>query len=183
MNYRQKAELFLQRFKARTDVYGMKWVSNKQKKADGTPIVGYAPQCENFWEDVCHIKTKSGTPCSNCEHQQFKPVTVETALKHIKGQEQHLYYLVDPSANTVNFAAMDFDKKPGKEEKGYDFVDVERCARVLEAYGVPHAIARSTTALHHALSQSRQSHGSKSCVIASCCSQSLVAGTSMNFCT
>ena len=94
MDFKRKASIFLKRFKGRTDVYGKKWIS-KETRADGSTIAGYAPQCENFWKDVCHIKTKSGKSCSECEHQQYKSVNEEVALRHIRGEEEHIYYMID----------------------------------------------------------------------------------------
>ena len=145
MDYKHKVQIFMKKFKGRMDVYGKKWVSKTSTRADGTALSGYAPHCENFWKDVCHIKNKSGVTCGSCEHQKYVPVTEETVLKHIKGEEQHLYYLVDHTDNTVSFAAIDFDCKPGKEDRGHKFEDVSRCADVLKGWGVPYAIARSTT--------------------------------------
>lgn len=149
MDYNRKAQIFMKKFHGRRDIYGKKWVSKEQTRADGTPLVGYAPQCANFWEDVCHIKNKTGISCSECSHQQYNPVTEEVVLKHIRGEEEHLYYLINPEDNTVWFSAIDFDCKPGKEEKGYTFSDVSKCSKVLKDWGVPHAIARSTTSGYH----------------------------------
>ena len=145
MKYSKKAEIFMRKFRGRTDIYGKKWVSKEKTRSDGTPLAGYAPQCANFWEDVCHIKNKTGISCSECKYQKYNPVTPEVVIKHIKGEEQHLYYLIDPNTNTVWFSAIDFDCKPGKEHLGYKFEDVQQCIEVLKDWGVPHAVARSTT--------------------------------------
>lgn len=145
MDYKNKARIFMRKFKGRSDIYGKKWMSKDKTKKDGTPLVGYAPQCANFWEDVCHIKNKTGISCSECEHQKYNPVTEDVVIKHIKGEEEHIYYLIDPIDNTVNFSAIDFDCKPGKEAAGYTFEDVKLCSVILKDWGIPHAIARSTT--------------------------------------
>lgn len=146
MDYKKKAQLFLDVFQARQDVYGKKWVSSTQTKKDGSPLVGYAPQCENFWKDICYIKTKTaGKTCGNCEHQRYSQVTIESVIRHIKGEEEQCFYVIDPATNMVAFGAMDFDCKPGKEDRGHTFEDVSRCVTVLEEWGVLFHIARSTT--------------------------------------
>lgn len=146
MDYKKKAQLFLDVFQARQDVYGKKWVSSTQTKKDGSPLVGYAPQCDNFWKDICYIKTKTaGKTCGNCEHQRYSQVTIESVIRHIKGEEEQCFYVIDPATNMVAFGAMDFDCKPGKEDRGHTFEDVARCVAVLEEWGVLFHIARSTT--------------------------------------
>ena len=150
MELKQKAQLFRKRFHGRQDVYGKKVALKTITSADGKIPTIYAPQCGKFWDDVCYLKNRvPGKECGNCEHKQYIQVTDEIVMKHIKGEEEHIYYLIDPHDNTVYFAAVDFDCKPGKEDKGYTFEDVVAVAQHLKSWGIPYAIARSTTAGFH----------------------------------
>jgi hypothetical protein len=140
MDYRQKARIFRDRFYGRQDVYGPQWVSVKE---DGTPIKGYNPACANIWKDKCHIKLKDGISCTDCEIKSFIPVSDETVLKHIRGEEPQMHYMLQPDGS-IKFGAFDFDYKPGKEHLGYTFEDAQKVIAVLKEWGMPYGIARST---------------------------------------
>lgn len=137
----EKINLFTARFSPRQDVYGRAWESLSK---EGKLIKGYAPVCDNFWADVCHIKKKDGKTCATCVNKKYTPVSDESVWRHISGEEAHTYYLLQQDG-TVKFLAMDFDSKPHAPEKGYTFTDVKVVSDFLVSEGVPHGIARSTT--------------------------------------
>lgn len=145
MELQQKIGLFRERFYGRQDVYGKQWIAQKE---DGTQVRGYAPVCGNLWKEFCHLRLKDGVQCIKCEHRRWAPVTDDSVLRHIQGEEAHIYYVLQTDA-TIKFGAMDFDMKPGKEEKGYSFQEVKGVSDLLKEYGVPHYIARSTGAGYH----------------------------------
>jgi hypothetical protein len=144
MDWNIKARLFRERFYGRQDVYGRLW----EIRRDGKELHGYAPVCDNRWQDFCHLKNKSAIPCSSCEHQKWTPVSDESVISHIQGEEAHIYYVLLPNS-TIRFGAIDFDMKEGKEDKGYDFQDVSRTSNILGELGVSHHIARSTGRGYH----------------------------------
>jgi hypothetical protein len=125
-------------------VYGRLW----EMRRDGKELRGYAPVCDNRWQDYCHLKNKSATPCSSCDHQKWTPVSDESVIAHIKGDETHIYYVLLQDG-TIKFGAIDFDMKEGKEDKGYGFKDVKRTSVILRELGVDHHIARSTGGGYH----------------------------------
>lgn len=144
MDWKTKAKLFRERFYGRQDVYGRLWEVRK----DGKELRGYSPVCDNRWQDFCHLKTKSPTPCSSCEYQKWTPVSDDTVLSHIRGEEAHIYYVLLKDG-TIMFGAIDFDMKEGKEDKGYSFDDVHTASKILRELGVNHHIARSTGRGYH----------------------------------
>lgn len=137
MNDKLKAQLHLDLFRGRRDVYGRQKVTQDGKKL-------YFPVCKNFWdENLCHIRKKDGVQCMNCKAKAYDPVTEKTVLKHIKGEESQLTYLLQEDG-MVYFAALDLDQKPGKEGKGHNFEDAKKIIEVLKAWGIHYRIARST---------------------------------------
>ncbi len=145
MDLKRKLQLYRELFYSRQDVFGRRWESLTD---DGGKRSGYAPVCQNFWTAGCHIKNKTGTRCDGCEIKKYTPVSEESVLRHIKGDEVQIQYVLQTDG-TIKFGAVDFDYKPGKEDKGYTFADVKRFMNVLEAWGIPHVTARSTTEGFH----------------------------------
>lgn len=144
MNLSDKIRIYRERFFGRQDVYGRKWT---KRQDDGEIIKGYAPVCSNLWKPGCHIRLKDGISCTNCEIREYNPVSDETVMKHITGQEEHLHYIVHPDGMAY-FAAFDFDQKPGKEKQGHNWNDVKITSQILSELGIPHIIARSTGTEH-----------------------------------
>lgn len=144
MELSEKIKLYRRLFNGRQDVYGKQWV----RQFDGKEIKGYAPACDNFFKDFCHLKTKSGTGCASCEHKKWTPVSDESIRKHIEGEEVHIQYVLHPDG-TLLFGSMDFDVKPGKEHLGHGFDAVEKVIKILRSDGVDYHIARSTTGGFH----------------------------------
>lgn len=136
MKDKQKAALFMDIFWGRRDVYGRQKISEDGKR-------NFFPVCKNFWAEGCHIRLKDGKHCATCKIKEHEPVTEKSVLKHIKGEEQQIQYVLLEDG-TVRFAAVDFDYKEGKEAKGYTFEDVQKIAAVLKEWGVHYRIARST---------------------------------------
>ncbi len=64
-------------FQGRTDVYPIRWESQKTGK------VGYSPVCVNEWRaGVCD---KPRVKCSNCSNQLLKPLTDVIVFEHLAG--------------------------------------------------------------------------------------------------
>lgn len=141
MSYKDKAALFMGRFKGRPDVYGKQHISKEGKRA-------FYPVCANFWADGCHIKLKDHITCADCKIKKHDAVSESSVLKHIKGDEQQITYVLQEDFH-IWFGALDFDCKPGKESEGYYFKDVALTSEVLTKFKIKHYIARSTGAGFH----------------------------------
>lgn len=144
MDEKRKVELFRNRFYGRQDLYGRKWYMQDETQTRS----GYAPVCEHHWKDFCHRKLKDGVQCSQCSNRSWAPVTEDSVLKHIRGEEEHIFYVLQTDG-TIKFGAIDFDMKPGKEDIGHTFEDVVRVSKLISSYGIAHYIARSTTHGYH----------------------------------
>ena len=145
MDLAKKVEIFRSRFRGRQDVYGR---ARKVDDAKGQVRTAYSPVCNNLWAEFCHLERKTGVDCSDCEHQAWDPVTAENVADHICGSQMHNYYLM-LEGGVVHFAAVDFDVKPGKEDKGYDFFEVQKVCAILKTQGIAYGIARSSSAGYH----------------------------------
>lgn len=137
----------MSRFHGRHDVYGRQTESPPDPET-GIIKKGYAPVCDNFFKPQCHIRLKDGITCAKCEIKAYTPVSEETVLKHIRGDEYQLHYVVQEDG-TIHFGAFDFDLKPGKEERGFTFPEIAPVLKVLKELGVPYGIARSTGLGYH----------------------------------
>ena len=136
------AQLFLKRFAGRTDAYGVKWYG-KVDPVTGDRKMGYTPSCANHWADFCHLKIKDGIMCADCKNKSYVHINAETILKHIKGEEEQMIYVLR-EGSTIRFGAIDIDYKKGKEEKGYTWEDVHEIHELLDQWKIPHGLARST---------------------------------------
>ena len=144
MNDQEKARLYLERFAARHDVYGVKWSS---VRADGTTVSQYSPRCLKLWSDGCGLKT-GAFRCDTCEIKQYEQVSEETVLRHIRGENEQIQYMLFPDG-TVRYAALDWDKKVGKEARGIEWPTVKAAADIMAGWGLTAANARSTSLGHH----------------------------------
>ncbi|MDD4927808.1 MAG: hypothetical protein PHP85_00850 [Gallionella sp.] len=129
-----KVALFMRLFRGRTDVYLIRWESQKTGK------VGYSPVCVNEWRaGVCD---KPRVKCSNCSHQLLKPLTDVIVFDHLAGKHTIGVYplLTD---DTCHFLAADFDKADWRE-------DVRAFALSCREMGVPASveISRSGKGAH-----------------------------------
>ena len=141
MDNQEKARIFLKRFFGRQDVYGVKWYSPNGRS-------GYKPVCRNYGQDFCHIKLKDKVSCSDCAHKEYPRIDEESVLRHILGEEEHIYYMLLPDS-TIKFGAIDFDYKEGKENEGYTWEDVKKVSDFLRGWSIEHHVARSTTKGFH----------------------------------
>ena len=129
-----KVALFMRLFRGRTDVYPIRWESQKTGK------VGYSPVCVNEWRaGVCD---KPRVKCSNCSNQLLKPLTDVIVFEHLAGKHTIGVYplLTD---DTCHFLAADFDEADWRE-------DVSAFAQSCREMGVPAAleISRSGNGAH-----------------------------------
>lgn len=136
MSYKEKAALFMDKFRGKPDVYGKQHINKDGRK-------GFSPVCENFWTDGCNIKLRNHIGCAECKIKKYKAVSEDTVLKHIRGEEAHIQYVLQDDFY-IWFGALDFDCKPGKESEGYYFKDVKNTSDALTKFGIKHYIARST---------------------------------------
>jgi hypothetical protein len=121
-------------FRGRTDVYPIRWESQKTGK------VGYSPVCVNEWRaGVCD---KPRVKCSNCSNQLLKPLTDVIVFEHLAGKHTIGVYplLTD---DTCHFLAADFDEADWRE-------DVRAFAQSCREMGVPAVleISRSGNGAH-----------------------------------
>ena len=140
-----KCRVWTMRFKGRMDVYAKQRIA---KTEEGKEVRNFYPVCDNFWSQHCHIKTKDGIQCSECKIKQYAPITDDSVIKHIRGDEQHGIFVLQPGEDgqggVVDFFAVDFDFKVGRESKGHTFEDVCKYTKCLQTYQIPYGIARST---------------------------------------
>lgn len=151
MTENEKASLLMARFRGRQDVFAVAWTSAPDES--GNVRKGYTPSCENKWQVknniTCYLKkAQPGKSCSNCEIHAYTPVTTESVLRHIHNIERQACYLLLPDG-TSWFGAVDFDMKPGKENEGYSFEDVQKFCATLERLQIPYGLARSSNSGHH----------------------------------
>ncbi len=118
--------LFRSLFCGREDAYPVRWEGRKGNS-------GYSPACANEWNrPFCR---KPHVKCSECENQDLKPVTDEVIRGHLLGEHTvGVYPLL--SDETCWFLAVDFDKKPWRE-------DVAIFLRTCNEIGVSVALERS----------------------------------------
>lgn len=101
----EKIALFRRLFHGRDDVYAKRWYSEKLQKG------GYAPVCENEWQDgLCN---KKAYKCSKCPNRKLASLSDKAVYAHLSGKDSlcrdviGLYpMLLDESCF---FLVMDFD--------------------------------------------------------------------------
>ena len=103
----EKITLFRRLFKGRTDVYPLRWESQKTGKS------GYSPVCNNEWRPgVCH---KPRVKCGDCNHRDLAPLTEQAIYKHLTGDSTIGVYPMLPD-ETCHFLAADFDEAEWKSD-------------------------------------------------------------------
>ncbi len=102
-----KITIFRNLFRGRTDVYPVRWTSQKSGKS------GYSPACANEWRPgVC---AKPRVKCAECNNRSLLPVTDETIYNHLSGKITiGVYPLL--FENYCWFLAVDFDKAEWRED-------------------------------------------------------------------
>ena len=98
----EKAGIFKDLFRGRTDVYAKYWLSRKTGKS------GYSPVCKNEWAPkICQ---RVSIKCSDCPHRELMPFDEPVVLKHLSGSHiAGIYPLLD--GDVCYFLAVDFDNE------------------------------------------------------------------------
>ncbi len=128
-----KIKLFRSLFRGRTDVFPVRFESERTGKA------GYSPACANEWvRGVCE---KPRIRCVDCPNRRFIPVTDEVIRWHLSGRDSQgrdfvmgVYPMLPDE--TCHFLAADFDKESWREDAGA-FLDTCRL------FSLPAALERS----------------------------------------
>ena len=134
LNTDEKVAIFRRLFRGRTDVYPVRWESQKTGKS------GYAPACANEWRHgVCN---KPRIKCSDCSNRLLNPLSDAVIYKHLAGDLTIGVYplLTD---DTCHLLAVDFDEAEWKE-------DAKAFVHSCDELGVPAAleISRSGNGAH-----------------------------------
>lgn len=134
LNTDEKVAVFRRLFRGRTDVYPVRWESQKTGKS------GYAPACANEWRHgVCN---KPRIKCSDCSNRLLNPLSDVVIYKHLAGDHTVGVYplLTD---DTCHFLAVDFDEAEWKD-------DAKAFIHSCDELGVPVAleISRSGNGAH-----------------------------------
>ena len=94
-------ELFMKLFTGRQDVFPKRWENRKGRS-------GYSPACRNEW--VSGVCEKPRVKCTDCDNQDFIPLTPEIIRDHLNGRITiGIYPLLKDEA--CCFLAIDFDKE------------------------------------------------------------------------
>lgn len=128
----EKIRFFRSLFRGRTDVYALRWHSEKTQKS------GYSPVCANEWQPgLCE---KGRVPCAKCANRVLRPLDDAAIYRHLAGRDAQgrdvvgLYPML--SDETCYLLALDFDDANWQD-----------CARavadVCRAHGIPFALERS----------------------------------------
>lgn len=119
-------------FVGRLDVCAKRW-----QKADGH--AGYAPICQNEWNNaVCKKSTRTGD-CGDCAHREYSQVDDGLLEKHINGDIILGTYPIHTD-NNVTFAAADFDDHQGNKTP---LVDVLKLYSICQENGFSLYVLRS----------------------------------------
>ena len=127
----EKIRLFRSLFRGRTDVYALRWHSEKAQKS------GYSPVCANEWRPgLCE---KGRVPCAKCPNRVLRPLDDAAIYRHLAGRDAQgrdvvgLYPML--SDETCYLLALDFDDANWQD-----------CARaiadVCRAHSIPFALER-----------------------------------------
>ncbi len=133
----QKVALFRKLFRGRTDVYPIRWESEK------TGNSGYSPACGNEWQaGICRKMEKPPVKCADCGNRRLIPLTDKVIYEHLAGKRTVGVYplLTD---DTCHFLAADFDEAEWRE-------DAKAFYQSCQELGVPVAleVSRSGNGAH-----------------------------------
>ncbi|MBF6571163.1 MAG: DEAD/DEAH box helicase [Candidatus Binataceae bacterium] len=129
----EKVALFRKLFRGRSDVFPVRWESNKGRS-------GYAPACANEWKPgVCE---KPRIKCGECPNRAFVPLDERVIFNHLAGAATIGVYPLLPD-DTCHFLAVDFDETDWRE-------DTRAFARSCRELDIPVAleISRSGNGAH-----------------------------------
>ena len=133
---KEKINLFRSLFKGRVDVFPKRFENTKTGKS------GYSPACNNEW--IHGICEKPKIKCSDCQRQNFIPVTDEIIRNHLTGFKDNSWsnsdYVIGVypllQNDTCCFLAVDFDKLSWKQ-------DVLAFLEVCRELNIPASLERS----------------------------------------
>jgi len=107
LNASERVALFRRLFRGRTDVYPIRWESQKTGKS------GYSPVCANEW--VPKVCAKPRISCADCSNRVLVPLSDDVIFKHLTGKlTAGVYPLL--SDDTCHFLAVDFDEAEWAED-------------------------------------------------------------------
>ena len=143
---RQMADIFLDYFWGRRDVYAKRYVGKKS----GFP--GYYPQCANTWKPQCPRKQGVKQRCLDCGARQFLHLTYDDLYRHFRGDDPNgndvlgTYAMLPDS--TCRFLVFDFDNHENKKD---DFAntdnewieEVDAMRAICELNGIDPLVERS----------------------------------------
>lgn len=128
----EKVTLFRSLFHGRDDVYAKRWYSEKLQKS------GYAPVCENEWQDgLCD---KKAFKCAKCPNRKLAALSDKAIYAHLSGKDAlgrdviGLYPML--TDETCYFLAIDFDEENWR-------ADVTAVRMVCSEQGIAAAVERS----------------------------------------
>lgn len=133
----EKVALFRKLFRGRSDVYPVRWESEKTGRS------GYSPACANEWQTgICRKLDKPPGKCSDCSNRLSIALTDEAIYEHLAGKHTVGVYplLTDDSCH---FLAADFDDADWQD-------DAKAFHQSCQELGVPVAleISRSGKGAH-----------------------------------
>jgi superfamily II DNA or RNA helicase len=134
LNPDEKVAVFRRLFRGRTDVYPVRWESQKTGKS------GYVPACANEW--LVGVCAKPRVKCADCSNRLLIPLSNEVIYAHLVGKHTiGVYSLL--TDDTCHFLAVDFDEAEWKE-------DAKAFVHSCDELGVPVAleISRSGNGAH-----------------------------------
>lgn len=112
---------FYAMFWGRQDVYAKRY-ENKEGK------IGYYPQCNNFWTNVCLKKYDKKGKCKDCQYASYKELCVEDVIHHLspsKNNDSNVLGVYPLLLNgTCRFMVFDFDNHD-KEANQLDYGNVD----------------------------------------------------------
>lgn len=104
---KERIALFRRLFRGRTDVYPVRWESQKTGKS------GYSPVCANEW--VARVCEKPRISCTDCSNRVLVPLSDGVVFKHLTGELTAGVYSLLPD-DTCYFLAADFDEAEWAED-------------------------------------------------------------------
>lgn len=73
-------DFFMMFCRGRKDVYDLRYLNQKTGKS------GYYTQCQNFWKEGCHKRSKDRIRCKDCDMRSYKPLNLSVIKAHMEGK-------------------------------------------------------------------------------------------------
>lgn len=141
---KEKVLFFYSMFKGRKDVYSLR--SGKPNAKTGKH--GYYPQCSNIWNySLCGKVSNKKTKCADCPNQNYKPLTGDVLLAHLKGLKPDCsdvvgLYPVWPDGK-CNYLVFDFDNHDDESDSLKWQEEADALRKMCEDNNVPCLVERS----------------------------------------